>query len=108
MLQDFPYRPVFGVQPSPSRTLTARRAVIPRSPSAARWMSVRSWLSAWVGQRSSVFDVMLVMCQKPRTRVRWMRTGTANLSANFTALPNRASMASPYFSSHAGLSGTAG
>lgn len=47
-------------------------------------------------------------CQKPRTRVRWMRTGTENLSANFTASPNRASMASPYFSSHAGLSGTAG
>ncbi len=46
--------------------------------------------------------------QKPRTRVRWMRTGTENLSANFTALPNRASMASPYFSSHAGLAGTAG
>jgi hypothetical protein len=46
--------------------------------------------------------------QKPRTRVRWTRTGTENLSANFTALPNRASMASPYFSSHAGLPGIAG
>ena len=48
---------------------------------------------------------MCLVPQKPRTRVRWMRTGTANLSANFTALPNRASMASPYFSSHAGLPG---
>jgi len=46
--------------------------------------------------------------QKPRTRVRRMRTGTENLCANVAALPNRASMASPYFSSHAGLSGTAG
>ena len=33
--------------------------------------------------------------QKQRTRARWMRTGTENLRANFTALPNRASMASP-------------
>ena len=32
-----------------------------------------------------------------------MRTGTENLSENSTALPNRASMASPYFSSLAGV-----
>jgi hypothetical protein len=31
--------------------------------------------------------------QKPRTRVRWMRIGTEDLCANFTALPNRTSMA---------------
>lgn len=46
--------------------------------------------------------------QKPRTRVRWMRTGTEYASANFTASPNRAPISSPYFSIHAGLSGTAG
>jgi hypothetical protein len=37
-----------------------------------------------------------------------MRTGTENLSANSTALPNRASIACLYFSSQAGLPGTAG
>ncbi len=42
----------------------------------------------------------------PASRTR--TNGTENLCANFSALPNRASMASPYFSSRAGLSGTAG